>query len=662
MSMDSTIENSLQEEFLKERSDDLKDVIKRKTGESYGPGISIAEKITLNNTDIADLPKEVWVDSRVQPQTLEKKGLKIWKSPSGALYYPYPFDRVSNSNMNITVLSPSNSSLLDRHAHIEMMAEFTITRTVGGGGVDFTTNIFRGDDDTNIGNVLLQDLCNENNAAVCCLRPLPTQYTSNSWTVKINNQTYTVVPYYYLDALLRYGKNDNQQKLNSGGNLALDNCGGEYGDASDFFNDAMEKYGISINGRGSNFELVSMNQPDRLTAVFVLKWWEPVVIFPFSNMNELQPALAGLSSITFNISLNDLTHMLSVDRNQIINPATNPNGTINISGFITGPISVVKPILYLNWIESPVKIDQRLFVNSYSYNDFSYLPSSPQTVPYVPRLMYNNFATFKSSTINVSTIPKDIYIFVQPAKTNFSCYTPNTYLTITNISLKFLNRDSILSTVDMAGLYQICASNGAKFSFAEYKLYVGSPIRLIVNRDVYLHPDEFVSLATNTQLQISVTVMNNFNYAVTAELVVVINNEGIFSLQNGKASSGVISLDKSAIDGLGTHTNELLTCADEHCPLGGKFSDKLRSFGDFAVNATKKALPYAMKGADLVAKYGPVLAELLAAGYTKAEAKKMIASGFYVQGKGVGASSGIGGKLMTKSDKNKVKGKLRGRM
>jgi len=217
------------------------------------------------------------------------------------------------------------------------------------------------------------------------------------------------------------------------------------------------------------------------------------------------------------------------------------------------------------------------------------MSAGPQlATPYSPAVFSNGLVTgglpipgattIISNTLQLNQIPDKIYITVQLPPESKSASTPDSFLSITNISINWNNSSGLLSSATQQDLWRMSVENGINQTFQEFQGFTagptlkaasgfgaftapagtqsyiqtcGSVLCLEFGKDIELKDDYYApgSLG-NFQLQFNLGVANYSptTYGIgTLSMQTIIQNSGVFSLERGVASSYLGILTKSDV-------------------------------------------------------------------------------------------------------------------
>ena len=179
--------------------------------------------------------------------------------------------------------------------------------------------------------------------------------------------------------------------------------------------------------------------------------------------------------------------------------------------------------------------------------------------------------TITSQSLQLNQIPDKIYIAVGKPVGARTVVDNDAWLTITGISINWNNSSGLLSSATQQDLWRMSVENGINQNWLEWSgvaqsrplvsataqqsltqtLTCGSVLCLEFGKDIELKDDYYApgSLG-NFQLQFNVNVTNQTSTDIPAgsvQILTIIQNSGVFSLERGVASSYLGILTKSDV-------------------------------------------------------------------------------------------------------------------
>jgi hypothetical protein len=175
-----------------------------------------------------------------------------------------------------------------------------------------------------------------------------------------------------------------------------------------------------------------------------------------------------------------------------------------------------------------------------------------------PNVAANGTADIVSQALQLSQIPKRIFIFCRKPITIQTIKDSNTYFAIEKINVNFNNLDGILSRASIDDLYGMSVRNGSKQDMYEF---LGKALNvngrststagsiLIINPARDLHCPDYLSNNSTGQfsLQFTVGIRNTDSAAVAPKLLVIVENDALFITQAGQSFKQTSLLTKEIV-------------------------------------------------------------------------------------------------------------------
>jgi hypothetical protein len=373
-------------------------------------------------------------------------------------------------------------------------------------------------------------------------RFMPINAVTTSESMTINNvtisETQQLQTYPYL---MRYHNNFNDK---------LDTIYPSYMDAAQTYKEGLDTFknpladylNSSCNDtRGSyvGYEVLD-NKDGGTSATIRLTVIEPILMSPFVHGAESDRAegLIGVQNMAYNCTFSNLSRVVSLDKFQ----GGDDGSIINITGVST---NLSEFSLLFNYLTPDPLTSPLPMMSVYTqYNLTTY--STRFNAVVAPGAFYNMVL----NSVQVSSIPKRIYIFAKKTQSDETSFTTDTSMAIdcmsgSNPMQLTWNNNQFLASSTGIDLYNISKNNGNDSSIAEFSKHVGSVICLEFGKDIGLAPDQASGVIGNYQLGLSVNMRNTSSDSITPTLFVVCVSEGALSIVNGSCTSmfGIISRD-----------------------------------------------------------------------------------------------------------------------
>ena len=495
---------------------------------------------------------------KVLDPRLEINESKDYVAVKGALvnsWQQFPATNINNSSFQITCNPPSRDIAVARLVYKRVQFVVTVTGTNTSGGV----------------------LLNEGFVAP---RAMPLTCVTQSESITINNDTITQAPIQqYWRALLRY-RNDFENRFGqfSLAPSMLDQFQ-SYAEGAGTVRNPLAKYGDNsfeqTRGGFSGFT-IDPQTAGNTTATIRLTTVEPILVSPFvfGEGCNFYSAFSGVQNMSYTATIGNLQRVLSLVQGQ--GAAV---GTVVLN---TPTVSVESASLYFNYLTPDPTMPIPRNVETSYFSVVSYPTRS--SAPIAP----GGRVSLTMNSIQVTSIPKRIYVFAKKDDSLETAFTSDTYLSVTTdanpLTLTW-NNNQFLSQATTPDLYNIAVKNGCNSSYSQWTKEVGSVIALDAGLDWGLYSNEAPGVIGNYQLGLTCQFENTSTETFAPTLYVVVVYEGVFNVNDGNCSHmiGVLS-PQDIMDATAQPSGSYQRSQDIY---GGSW----KSIGDFL----KKGLSYAKK-------------------------------------------------------------------
>lgn len=581
----------------------------------------------------------------------------IERSAGDITYRQYQSTSFSSSSITIDTTPPSRDTVVSTKVRIRVPMRIDLT---------------------GVGNPLLPNTAAVVNAtqpnipeygARSCLRFAPFHQICNNMQVTLNGKTFTEQINRYYEPLMRYGNKDEELGYTESKFPSAQDEYINYADANryGFVNDPMRRYGDSDKmhcGRLGYMEANITSITNGLNAASIdLVVEEDVSISPLCWGDKPSKGIVGLDTLNLFFAISNPQRVWSNDAQSM---APNVINTVNVS-ITSAPIA-----------------------------EFTYLkPRLSTIIPLITRYPYylvreynilgSNLAPGGSGQTNfqniqLSQIPRRMYIFARRRDNDLTFNSTDTYARIDKININFGNRSGILGEASTQTLYKISQENGFRESFSAWNKYVGSVLCLDFGKDIPLDALQAPGALQQAQFYFTLDYTNTSDGlfpanvgagpvpAIQYSIYCVVIYEGMMINNNGQ-----ILIETGDVSQLDIINSDVVTkvpydmCRDYLS--GGMYGygplDKLKSGFEKLKDFGKKAKPYVSKGSKIVKELSPYIQsisprvgnvteaaadfvnQLLGQGYTEDEIYSLVQSK-------VGSGLMVGGKKMPK-DKLKMR-------
>jgi hypothetical protein len=384
-------------------------------------------------------------------------------------------------------------------------------------------------------------------------RFLPLAAVTQSLKVTINGSS---VESQYADSLLgvlRYNIGDHLKETDLSMSPSAQDKYQQYSDGVGGIRNPLSNYQNSgkDTGRGS-FELDSITNPvspdaavTPITAVVLFTVTEPLLLSPMLyRSGDLQSGLIGVRNmgVQYNFASGQLSRIWS----------RSPSAGVNLTSVTAaiGAGTTAPPSLLVNYLTPPLSSQGSIprQVN-YQYNKSETFVNDMNV-----NLVAGASQTFNNNAIQLSTVPKCIYIWASRQNSTKTYLTSDTFFKINSLSLNYLNVSGQFSSMSLQDLYQMCVKNGCELSWPEWSGrtqtigdgsvdgMVGSVIKLDVS-DLHIPSNVASGMNVNSQLSYAVNVENISAATIGVQLTTVIVYDGLMTIESGSMATqvGVIS-------------------------------------------------------------------------------------------------------------------------
>lgn len=461
----------------------------------------------------------------------EKREYAILDGGQQVSWKPVTSTSYSDNNIQFSAPPPSPAIIVDRKMYIRYGVQFKFT------SIAAVTSFMQ---------IGFQD----------ALRAFPLSSCMSTLTVTLNNTQVSVNMSDVLHPLLRYhndikqrgydyslcpsmlDQNANYQGTSGSNRNPLGNY--QNGNSEDF-----ARGGFPIHAYQENAA-----NPAVTYATYIIT--EPLFLSPFIFGRGENSGFIGLQTMDFNFTLNNLSHMWS---------SFNPNlASVSASlvgdGTMGNPGSPTAPQLLFNYItpKSLMSIPKEV---AYPYFVVDRYPTDLSSIAAGATLV--NVST---ANIQLNSIPRRIYIYARPSNGYIQSNpvtTSDCFFEISGVIVNWANHSGLLSSSTEQDLFRLSCDNGLDMSYQQWSYTqgsgpaagttigtVGSVLCLEFGKDIGLDSTEAPGQLGTFQLQLQVSVTNNFTQSFTAlqsTLYVAVVSEGTFLITQNRsvAQIGVIS-------------------------------------------------------------------------------------------------------------------------
>lgn len=417
------------------------------------------------------------------------------------------------------------------------------------------------------------------------VRWMPVQSQCTNCDLQINNGSISTNPSIFLEAVTRYGWDQLYEESWLGSSPSMH-------DNSQTYHQTFQTNRNCLGGvvdnvvqcpRGGLYYNIISNTVN--TAVVEVEWSEMFIMAsPMLSPSEYATGIWNVE--TLNLALTLQNGMSKAWSHNATDGATLTSVSFE---FTTAPILTIRQVNPIGGIPAPMETRVLPYHQIKTYQDQGEVD-----------LAVGVSATTTLQSLTLNGIPSRAYIFCKKNQNAFTFNDCDCYARITNVSVDFGPKSNLLGNVPEDSIYQMCVSNGLKYSFQEWKRYQGSVLCIDFGTDISLDPLMAVGMSDKLQMQITLTYQNIGSSSVTYTCYQVVLFEGLFVYEDGTSQTVNNALQ------VGDLTNEHILNAKQSRAahvnmnyMGGSFRDSTKKLYHQGVNAAKGAIQ----------KYGPTVAK-----------------------------------------------------
>ncbi len=477
------------------------------------------------------------VDQRIDVQKLQKLLYGVESCGTTNTYQEFPITNASASNLSINACNPPDkNTFTSRRAYLKVV--FRLTFTGKSGALNACLIQAKGMKGS-------QSFGGVNNSYYDAPRAYALSNSLNTVQITTNGQPVVTNLNQYNRALSRYYNDVKCQDIYRSYEPsmldqfltydALDNSGlyfqarnplGEYGDT------------LVETPRGSYWGAVITRNDHTNTqgdiAIVDLTLYAPIMMSPwgFSCHDDL-PSFLGLSNVSFLATLGGRGSgqfgglLQSLWSHNPASPAT----------FSSAVVSVISSAVYFQYFTPPLdlQIPESL---TYQYTEPLYISN-------------NTFAsqgagvqaTLQFQATTLDSVPSLMYVWVAKQDTDVDWTDTDTYFSIEQINVSFMNVVGILSTASSIDLYNISTRNGCNMNYTQFSNKCGSVLALRFGEDITMPTLTAAGSAGSYNFSMKITCTNNYSVSVIPQISCLFVHTGTFTIEKGRVvkSIGVLT-------------------------------------------------------------------------------------------------------------------------
>ena len=531
----------------------------------------------------------------------ESKVFAIFKGGQDNTFYSYPSSSSNTSSSTWNINTPSEKIIIDRKIFLRGRVRFQLT------GPD-------------LGKLLIQ-------SGRDAPRQFPYANSMNAINVTINNSQVTLQMADVLKGVSRYiDERELYQELSNSPNMPDQSQ--TYSELAGFMRNPLNSAGDSVYGalepRGA-YPFV-INSLTNTTADIEFDFCEPLMVSPLHFNKSLANGFIGVKNLNVVIQW----------KSNLINSMWSRNE--DDGAFDTALVTFVgaPELLIRNITPSELTMQD---LPEHSVYPFHHIQNFQTSLPVVAAGASD---TRTNESIQVSVIPRRMFIYVMKEISEESYNKTDSFFAIEAISINFANRSGLLSSASKRDLYNISKKNGVNLTWREWSgdnghaivgsdnelTGVGGVLCLYIPEDLTLFNSDILApgVVEKTNLQITITYKNlHPTDAITPRLMIVTQTDGIFTIQNGLSyqQTGIVSQD----DVLNSRMMQGIEYEDVLDIYGGDLFSGIKSFVKKIPGAIKKGVKFAKEDILPVAEAVMQILPMLGLGVTSAPQGGLILGG-----------------------------------
>jgi hypothetical protein len=533
----------------------------------------------------------------------------VKSAPAQSTYQPYMATSISSSNVTFSVQVPSENIVIDREVYIRSAITLRFTAAVPDADCAvapvqaFSYGLTEAFQAYPLNALFLTTQATINNSSVSentqdIMASLLSLYDKrdlnrfNSMTPSMIDSTYGL----FSDAI---GANANV--LGAADSQAVDKSMTGRGTFPVEFLSVVHNYRVAGVPQPVNDSFVALAGSTENTWLFFIRTisTEPFLFLsPFLNLtpDHERAGLLGINNMAFVLNIDtSCKRVFSTALSKIVAGALLPKYiTSTTLQTPAGAPGLENTELLLNYL-------------SMSPEQMAKLSSPKNVVPYItyPRYLSNSTSqasipagsssTLVSTSIQLSMIPDKLLICARVPMSQQTIAHSNSFLAISAISVTFNNASGLLASATQQDLFsKVSYVNGSDQSWPEFSgavqntalsgkanVVAGLGSVLVLDPVAQFSLPSYLSASSlgQFQLQFSLTVRNQFTYAIAPEIVIIAVNSGIFSTVAGSSQIFTGLLTRASV--LAAQASDVkMSSGDLSRLVGGRLGSVLkRRFG-----------------------------------------------------------------------------------
>lgn len=501
----------------------------------------------------------VSTDSRLKVKSTFEYPVKV--GPSDYTTQAIDNTSASSSNLSFAWTPPSENTIISRKMAVQCKLLFT--GTISGNPDILITN----------------DLYVLKLAENFCLQSFPLSRCCNNLSVNINNTQIDCALSDYISSMMQLEKQDVLSTFQTGTPVMND----RYRYYVDAAGSSLSPFGGYDKSRNCDLiprsaypiaiKVVTSAGTDAVANSFIKKnddnsWSftmevdviEPVLLPPLTNSayGEIADGLIGVNRLNVKYSLS--SSLANRAFSYFLNLADGtPTGTMGVT--LTNIDNSAK--LLVNYLNTgpELLIPTRAVYNFYQINNYSKTQSITFAANVAKQIQFSN--------LQIGEIPDKLVIFCRKSLSSCTPKDPDVFFPITNISVSFANRVSLLSQLSPQDLYLLCKRNGLQnvdylqflgeaqrysslqtgVNNAKNTVYLGGSILIIDPVKDLSMTNAYITNGSTTQANLSfaLSVISDVVQTVDVEIVCLLFNSRMLTCNSGSSEVVQVALNQQMV-------------------------------------------------------------------------------------------------------------------
>ena len=251
----------------------------------------------------------------------------------------------------------------------------------------------------------------------------------------------------------------------------------------------------------------------------------PLVSGPAANTSK---GLFNVQTLQLTLSLNTASNFTPIWQNMSF--ATSPVGGVVTSSSLTIGANTQLAITTL----TPPMLPPKGMVSTYSYMQLTPYPTTGGSLTTLAS------QTLTSNVISLDCVPSKLYVWARLSDAYRKYSTTDTFCSISNVSVTYNNRSSVLSSLNQWDLFRMSVENGINQSWMQFSKNMGSVLCIDISKNIGVPMHEAPGVRRKTTLQVQCTFRNEGTATMSGvTLYVVPVLPGWLQIAEGTAQFGV---------------------------------------------------------------------------------------------------------------------------